>query len=248
LNNILIAFKGYGLKVIMGIVLNSELARLFAEELDVNELGFVYLGSAGVVFRVNGITFVIDAGDLLEEEDIAVLERPVIALYTHRHGDHFHARVAMRLYELKGAVIIANDKVYEELEVFLPSTHLKMLAPLKGVKVGEAAIYAIKANHIEPANMYYIILKKMRIFHGDSSGYVNLSKLKANVAFLPVGAPSSDASPTDAAKMARDLNVEYAIAMHGDDEQKNAFRKMLEASTMKVIVPREREFVRIRLS
>ncbi len=227
----------------------SKLTKLFREELKDREVAFVYLGYSGIVLRVKEYTLVFDAGDLLEEEDIMDMQRPVIAMYTHNHSDHFHTRVAMKLYDLKGAIIITNDEVFKDLETFLPSTNLRLLAPRKGVRLGNARIFAIEGKHIVPTNVYYVIMDNLRIFHGGSSGYINLSKLNADIAFLPVGYPSADASPESAAQIAIDLNVKYAVAIHGNEEQKELFKEILKNKKpeIDVLIPKEEELVKISL-
>lgn len=213
----------------MVVALAETLSNLYLRgEMPKARISFVYLGYACVISLLEEYTLVFDPADMIGEEEIDKLRKPIITLYTHAHDDHFHARTALRLYEMKASFFVSNPEVHRTLMDFLPSHSCRVLEPRRGVRVGPLRIFAIGGSHAEPSNIYYVVSEHLRVIHGDSSGYVDLSKLSADVAFMPTGSPSLDASPENAARMARDVKARYAVAIHGTEEQMNEFKSILE--------------------
>ena len=89
----------------------------------------------------------------------------------------------------------------------------------------------------------------MSIFHGGDSGFVPLKGLKADVAFLPTGEPSPTASPTDALKMALDLNPKLVVTIHGSKAQNKQFQSLAgkELPEAKVYIPERWKPIKVKL-
>ena len=209
------------------------------------EVGFMYMGGACVILALPGYSLVFDPADYLTDEDIEALRGTVITLFSHALDDHFHARAVMKLVDIKGSLVIGTEEVCREVRDFVPSTRMTALKPRRGVRLGALRIYALEAKHEVPTNMYYVVWGPSVLFAGDT-GYVPLSKLKAQLAFLAAGGGSPVASPSDAAKMAMDLNARHVVPIHCEPEEAKEVAELLRDKA-EVIVPEPQKPYKLRL-
>lgn len=207
-------------------------------------VAFSYRGGACVVVSAQGYTLVFDPGDLLSDEEIAALPSPVAVLFTQHLDDHFHARTAMKLVSIKGALLVGTSEVCKEVADFVPSIRLVELLPRRGVRIGQLKVFAIEGKHEVPVNLYYITWGPSLLFAGDT-GYVPLSKLKAQLAFLPAGG-SPFANPESSVRMALDLEARYVVPIHCSEEEAKQVEGLLSGKAEVIIpVPRKEYIVRL---
>ena len=90
-----------------------------------------------------------------------------------------------------------------------------------------------------------VSIGRLKIFHADDSGYWPVGKQRVDVAFLPTGMPSPTCHPGVALAMAMDLKPTFSVAVHGDDEQRQKFKALVECELpdITVIIPRLNELV-----
>lgn len=206
-----------------------------------SEVVFSYRGGACVIALTQGCTLVFDPGDLLSDEEIAALSGMVAVLFTQSLDDHFHARTTMKLVSMKGALVIGTSDVCKEVADFVPSSKLVELLPRRGVRVGPLRVFAIEGKHEVPVNLYYVTWGPSLLFAGDT-GYVPLSKLKVQLAFLPAGG-SSFASPESSVRMALDLEARYVVPIHGSGEEAKQVEELLSGKAEVIIPVPRREYV-----
>ncbi|MCX8181359.1 MAG: MBL fold metallo-hydrolase [Thermofilaceae archaeon] len=189
-------------------------------------LSFVYFGGACIVVEVQGYSLVFDPADHMTDSDITALTGSVITLFTHYLDDHFHERTAMKLVEMKSSLIVGTEEVYKALVNFAPSTKLLELKPRRGFRAGPLRIYALEGRHDVPTNLYYVTWGPSLLFAGDT-GYVDLSKLKADLAFLPAGG-SLFSNPQDSMRMAMDVGARYVVPIHCEHGEARRLAELLE--------------------
>ena len=211
----------------------TDLEKLFSTPLPDKNIAYMSLTFSGVIVRTQEGTILIDPANLLAETDIAVLKKHGIqaVLYTHGHGDHFAAGTARRLALETGATIVADPAVAAALQKAGGIAPDKLIAAQAGqsVKTGGFTIQPITGKHIGPITLFHVQSGSVSFFHGGDSAYVPLGKFKADLAFLPTGAPSPTASPVAALQMALDVRPQAVVLMHGSDAQNAEFSKKAKA-------------------
>ena len=192
----------------------------------VREVSFTYFGGACVVVQTQGCTLVFDPADHLADSDIEALSGLVVTLFTHHLDDHFHERTAMKLIDMKSSLVVGTEEVCRALASFAPSTKLLELKPRRGFRAGPLRIFAIEGKHEVPTNLYYVTWGPSLLFAGDT-GYVELAKLKAELAFLPAGG-SQHSKPESSARMAVELGARYVVPVHCEESEARRLAALLE--------------------
>jgi len=208
------------------------------------EVSFAWFGGACVVVQTQGYTLVFDPADHLVDSDIAALSGTVITLFSNHLDDHFHERTAMKLIDMKGSLVVGTEAVCRALASFAPSMKLLELKPRRGFRAGPLRIFAVEGKHEVPTNLYYVTWGPSLFFAGDT-GYVDLSKLKAELAFLPAGG-SQYSKPEDSAKMAIELGARYVVPIHCDESEAKRLAELLEGK-VSVLVQAPRTLYKLSL-
>ncbi len=221
---------------------------LLGERPGEGEVAFAFLGFSGVVARVGDVVAAIDVDNLVPPELYGRLERVDLLLFTHRHPDHFHLEAAMRIYYDHTPVIVAEPSVCDELSAYIPSSALVRAPPRAAIRVRDVVIGSLEGRHVCPIRLFLLRVGGVRLFHGGDSGYVDLSRLSANIAFVPTGSPSPTASPEDALKMVRDLRPRVAVPVHGSDEDVSRFLELARGvGGLEVLAPQRHAAYRLRV-
>ena len=143
-------------------------------------------------------------------------------LYTHGHGDHWQADVAINLFKATGAPICGEDCSHSLAQVGSRNSTRQSYQPdsrPEPVHSGELVITPVRGTHVGPILLYHIQIGSIGIFHGGDSAYVPLEEPPGGPGLPAGGNPSPTASPDDALKMALDLRPTVIVAIHGSDSQ-----------------------------
>ncbi len=218
-----------GVLYVMSRKPESDIAKLCSAQLSLFQVGFVYLGSSGILLRTRNLVAAIDVGGMLSSGQISDISKLDLLVYTHVHSDHFNIDVAQKIYEATKCLVFAESSVYDSLSGKIPSSKL---IKMKGGEVfrvslagGDIILRTVPGIHGSNITLVAFEADGLRVFHGGDSGYTPQVALlgPADVAFLPVGGASPTASPDDAAKMALDLRSKMVVLFHGNSDQYNAF-------------------------
>jgi L-ascorbate metabolism protein UlaG (beta-lactamase superfamily) len=206
-----------------------------------NEVSFTFLGYSGVIIKTAKGTILVDPANLLNAGDLLALKSGGLGLvlFTHSHGDHFNANVALDIFKATGAPVVAESSVARNLMAKIPSSKLTHAMPGNRYTVGAFTVNAIKGIHIGPICLFQIKVGEVSIFHGGDSNYVPLKDYPSDLAFLPVGDPSPTASPEAAFKMAADLKPSVIVTIHGSAAQSKEFERIIKEKmpNCSIIIP-----------
>jgi len=234
-----------------GIMKTEEIRNLFAFVLAEKEVAFQFLGYSGVIIRTTEGAVVIDPADRLRGEDFKTLPSAAVnlVLFTHDHYDHFNRASTVALYKATAAPILAEPSVVNHLRNDIPAQKLFAASIDQPFQSGNIKVQAVRGTHVGPILLYHITIGKISIFHGGDSGYVPLSGLKADVAFLPTGEPSPTASPEQAFRLALELKPKVIIAIHGSGRQSKELERLIQEKMpdVKMIIPAPNTVNRIKL-
>lgn len=227
----------------------APIKELYAEELDEGDVAFVFLGWAGIVLRTRSHAIAFDLCQKnfkrREVNDLASLD---VHCYSHTHGDHWHPPHAKAIRRKTGAPILVEPAILGELGS-LSTASVVPVRPDAPLAVGDLSVRGVVGIHPRPITMFHVESPELRVFHGGDSGHVPLGRLQADMAFVPVGAPSPSCSPESALAMARDVGAKVAVGMHGAAEELEAFRDLAAAELpeMRVVLPKTCELVKVSL-
>ena len=220
----------------------SGLIREFCSlSLEKRDIAFIYLGCAGIIFKVEDRVVAIDIGSLLGNREIAAFSNLDLLLFTHTHYDHYHRARTRKMLEKTSAHIVAQQQVAEDLKGRVPLDRLTTAKSGISIRAGGFEIISVNGIHPRPISIYRIRKGKFSVFHGGDSGYSPVKDYPAEVAFLPTGDPSPSCSPESALKFTIDLKPSVAVAMHGKPAQMNRFKDLVKKDipNTTVIIPKK---------
>ena len=157
-----------------------------------------------------------------------------VVLFTHDHADHYDPKVAKDFLE-KGATVMAPFGI--------PGA--RILKPGQSVKIGGLSIEAVPAYNIKKAQFHpksknYVgfVLKAdgLSIYlAGDTERLPDMKKIKADIAFVPLGQVYTMGSVDEAAAAVLDVGARAAAAYHygpgaaeGTQEDAERFAALLD--------------------
>jgi len=203
--------------------------RLYEIDLSKNEIATMFMEYSSVFIRLPEKTILIDPADLISISEINEIKSLDLIVFTHGHYDHYDRSSTLNLFKNTGAKVVAEPMVYSDLAGRIDPASLFEASPGESFKVDDVEITPISGVHIGPINLYLIKVGEITVFHGGDSGYISLSGLKADIAYIPTGDPSPTASPENGLNMVRDLNPKIAIPIHGSHSQFERFRSLVES-------------------
>ncbi len=137
-----------------------------------------------------------------------------LILISHEHFDHFDPLDVKRIYERTFAHIVAPETVFERIEI---PENRKMVAYLGDRFTYQGFdIQVVEAKHPQAAySVGYIISDGLQsvYFAGDTYDFYGLSKIKADVALIPIGGTYT-MDMIGALSAAKKLHVSHIIPMH----------------------------------
>ncbi|MFX0182585.1 MAG: MBL fold metallo-hydrolase [Candidatus Hodarchaeota archaeon] len=212
------------------------------------EAAFIYSGWARILFRTKEKTIAFDIGAKgITTEGLNFIKHLDLHLYSHTHRDHFSPRVTKKLFKQTNAPLIVEPMVTEEIPEEIPSESIQVLSTGETKQISGFEIRSTVGIHPRPITLFCFKWDKISIFHGADSGHVNLSRLKAEFAFIPTGRPSPSCSPEEGLKMVMDVQSQVAVAMHGTTKQMQEFKHLVEKNMPEcsVIIPEKGKITKI---
>jgi L-ascorbate metabolism protein UlaG (beta-lactamase superfamily) len=197
------------------------LARLRLSE---GELGFVFFEFSAVAVSTRGHRLLFDPAGAVGPKDLSSW-KPNLLLITHEHFDHLEPSRLVELQRTSGATVVCDPGSHSSLRGKVGK--LVELRAGKTAEVEGARVTGIRAEHpAEEPLMFLVESGGLRIFHGSDSSFTpEVEKHRADVAFLPAGAPSPTASVEDALRLAKALGCRWAVPFHCLEEEAEEFGK-----------------------
>ena len=205
---------------------------------------FMWAGCSAIHLEVEDKSILIDPGDLIKPDEV---NRVDVVAYTHEHSGHYDHMNLMAIYKAHNPYLVVNKGVFKLIRRKVPDERLIKLKTGEMVNLEGLKVHALRAVHpgLHPL-VYLFEVRGKAIFHGDSSGYSSYFQAFSPVelAFVPVGKPSPNASPKDAARILKDLVPTISVPIHGRrDEMKDLSLKMKAMGLeTRVIIPEERVY------
>jgi len=244
---------------VYGTEISNSLSSFFNMDIEKDEIAIMWLGnhqkeslagyaSAGFLIKTSDSVIVIDSSSLLSN-DIDSLQKIDAIFITHDHGDHFNPDSTIQIQKKTGAVVVANSAAFSMLTENISSDKLLQILPGEEMTFSGFNVQAILAGHpVENPLLYIIDFDGFRIFHGSDSAFVpelNEIEKPLDIALVPVGDPSPNASPSDAFDMTEALQTSVVIPMHGNPTQMQNFAILIQESGLQtqVIIPKPLEVI-----
>jgi L-ascorbate metabolism protein UlaG (beta-lactamase superfamily) len=233
------------------ISLAESVDQLYDADLGPKEFAFIYVGYAGILLRTGDIVIALDPADLFSKVKKHIRSLNLIT-YSHSHHDHYNLTNAVALHKATEAPIISEYNMVEELRKEIPEEKVisgpEIFQTVRdGPKHNLNDIRAVLHRGVHPRQIiqFRVTIGKLKVFHAADSGYWPVGKQKVDVAFLPTGSPSPTCHPGVALAMAMDIRPTFAIAIHGDDKQRQKFKDLVEYELpdTQVIIPHVNELV-----
>jgi L-ascorbate metabolism protein UlaG (beta-lactamase superfamily) len=229
----------------------ASIKELYSMGIEDKEIAFLFFQTSGVLLRTQELGLVFDIAGSLKAREMNEIKAD-FQFYTHIHGDHFSLPKAQSFYKKSGAHLIGPGDVIEAAAKKIPAGDLTEVEPSRTstrYKVKGLDIWAVRGVHSGPFSQYRVKMKGVCVFHAGDSGYFGMGKQAADIAFLPTGMPSPWCAPEVALAMARNIKPKIAVATHGNDKQRQEFKRIMksEMPEVEVIVPEEFKVVSVRI-
>jgi L-ascorbate metabolism protein UlaG (beta-lactamase superfamily) len=198
---------------------------------------FTWFWQSGYLWRGEGVNVYIDPVKVTVEDPADVI------FITHAHADHFEIEDIERIQK-QGTKIFAPHDVAKEL-----SGDVTPVRPGDSIRFGGISAEAVPAYNVVEHRLdahpkannwvgYVITLGDSTYYHaGDTDHVPELSTVRADVAFLPIGGDPYVMDPTEAAGLAKAISPQLAVPMHYGfviGSPKDADRFAREADPVKV--------------
>jgi L-ascorbate metabolism protein UlaG (beta-lactamase superfamily) len=203
---------------------------------------FTWFKQAAFRWEGDGLTVYIDPWGIRDEDPPAD-----VVFITHAHFDHFSQEDLERVRK-EGTRFLAPHDVAREL-----SGEVTPVAPgdsleVRGIRVQVVPAYNVVEDRLEfhpKANRwvgYVLELGANTYYHaGDTDHAPELSEVRADVAFLPIGGTYT-MDPTEAGGLARAISPQLAVPMHygfvvGSPSDADRFREAADPVKVEALTP-----------
>jgi L-ascorbate metabolism protein UlaG (beta-lactamase superfamily) len=174
---------------------------------------FTWFRQSAYLWRGDGINVYIDPWGLTTDD-------PADAIFiTHAHSDHFQPDEIEKIRK-EGTKIVAPHDIARELSGDVTPVRPGDSLDVRGIKVQTVPAYNIQEERLEmhpKSNAwvgYLLTLGSSTYYHaGDTDHAPELSSIRADVAFLPIGGTYTMDVP-QAAGLARAISPQLAVPMH----------------------------------
>lgn len=199
-------------------------------------LTLTFLGHSAVHFDLDGLSIYVDPY-LRDPVDLRKLPKGHLVLYSHGHFDH-GVQLAPQLYKDWGCQFVAPEPLARwmkrKFRRTIPKESIMSLAHGESLFYGETKIRAIAAHHPlnrlgktimtlfarssapgKPVNGYYF----EGYYHSGATMYTpkikeQLEGLEVHTACLPIGGKYAIATPSEALKIAEEIDAKRLVPMH----------------------------------
>ena len=202
---------------------------------------FIWFRQSAYLYRGDGLTVYIDPWGVTTEDKADVL------FITHAHSDHFSLDDIEKVRKRETKIFAPAD-VAREL-----SGNVTPVKPGDSIDAGVLKAQAVPAyntaeerleNHPKKNNWvgYVITLGGTVYYHaGDTDHAPELSEVRADVAFLPIGGTYTMEAP-EAAEMAKAIRPQLAVPMHygfvvGTPSDAERFAKEADPVKVQILEP-----------
>ncbi len=223
-------------------------------------ISFLWNGCSAILLKLGSLNILIDPGDLFSPVDLEDLLGKGgtidIVMYTHEHTGHFDPSFLRRIVSEYDPYIVANKGVFRSIGRWADRSRSRSkIVKLKGgemISLLEGKIHALRSVHpgIHPL-VFLIEFHGKAIFHGDSTGFSHAFEAfsPVDLAFIPAGNPSPNASPNEAIRIIKALAPKVAVPIHGTDEElEEVGRKVTMAGlNVRIIRPRKGKLIEIEI-
>jgi L-ascorbate metabolism protein UlaG (beta-lactamase superfamily) len=210
---------------------------------------FVWKGSSAVYLRAEGIGVLIDPSSLFSIDEVRDLGGLDIVLFTHEHSDHLDIATLNSMIDEFNPHVVGNPGAYR---IARRSSDIIRIREGEMIEFEGIKVHALRAVH--PGYHPIVLLLevgRVSIFHGDSTGFSKSFSAfsPVDLAFIPVGSPSPNSSPSEAVRIARAVVPNLAVPIHGDDSERSEFVERIKSSDLniKTLLPEIGEIVTLDL-
>ncbi|MFH1224524.1 MAG: metal-dependent hydrolase [Candidatus Diapherotrites archaeon] len=167
-----------------------------------------------------------------------LLDDVSLLVISHEHTDHFDKAAIEEAASKNNACIVAHDSVLSQLS--LPKPMLRAVSAGDKISLRGCEIEAIPAHHPQafyPLSFLLTLGGKRIFFAGDTDLTDTLTRVKADVALLPIGGTYT-MDLVDAVRATKAIKPQYAIPMHYNTYPEikadpHEFRQRIEKSILK---------------
>ncbi len=210
-------------------------------------LSFIWKGCSAVLLEVNGLTVLVDPGNHFSMDEVAELTRgggPDAILYTHEHSGHFDPDFLSSILREFSAppVLVVNKGVFRAVRRWVDWDRLIKVKEGESIQISGMRVHTLRAVHpgIHPV-VFLLEIGGKAIFHGDSTGFSRMLEAfsPVDLAFVPSGSPSPNASPKEAVRIVRALVPRVTVPFHGDEGELREVERRIELANLdiRVILP-----------
>ena len=212
-----------------------------------NGILLLYLGEMGFMIKDKNFRLIIDPSNRLDAEEIDVLEKIDLVLYSVNHPRYFILETALDIFNKTGTVFLVEDGVYNELYEYIPSSNLVKAKHKRIIRVKGVPIICLEGIYSQHLFIYIIRLPSLHIFYASGSGYLDLTKLSAHIGILPSGKPSTTASPDSSYRFARDLKLKKVFVVGEDKSEMEKLSEMLRNENIGSIIPEPGKIYEVKI-
>jgi L-ascorbate metabolism protein UlaG (beta-lactamase superfamily) len=202
---------------------------------------FTWFKQSAFLWRGDGVNVYIDPWGVTTDDPADVL------FITHAHFDHFQPEEIERVRK-EGTKIVAPGDVAQELSGDVTAVRPGDSLDVSGIKVQVVPAYNVVEERLEAhpkSNQwvgYILTLGSNTYYHaGDTDHAPELSAIRADVAFLPIGGTYTMDAP-EAAGLARAISPQIAVPMHygfvvGTPADADRFAKEADPVKVEILEP-----------
>ncbi len=218
-------------------------------------ISFLWKGCSAISLKLDNLNILIDPGNILSLEELESFLSDGnlnIVMYTHEHSGHFNPILLKEIVSKYDPYIIANKGVFRLIRRWINRDKVMKLKGGEMVTILETTIHALRAVHPGVHPLVFLIEHGGKaIFHGDGTGFSQIFEAfsPVDLAFVPAGNPSPNASPNEAVRIIKVLAPKVAVPIHGTDEELSDVEHKIRRAgfDVEVVKPEKGKFTNIEI-
>ncbi len=216
-------------------------------------ISFLWKGCSAILLRVQDLVLLMDPGNHFTIDEIRGITEHVDAVfYTHEHTGHFDPDFLRSLIDEFSPHMIVNKGVFRTIRRWVDWDRLIKLKEGESAEILGMRVHALRAVHpgIHPV-VFLLEMGGKAVFHGDSTGFSHMFEAfsPVDLAFVPSGSPSPNASPKEAVRIVRALVPKVVVPFHGDPSELQEVERRIRLANLntEVIIPELGELVTLEI-